>query len=62
MDKIEVDHNPDGLEFMGTYVADLNIYNAAWMASAPDPPIFKTEVGVDLQDTFFDEDVNAAED
>jgi len=62
LDKIEVDPNPDGLECVGAYVADLNIDDTAWMASVPDPPIFKIEAGVNLQDALFDGDVNAAED
>ena len=62
MDKLEVDSNPDGLEFVGAYVADLNIDNATWMTSVPDFPIFKKEVGVDLQDVLFNGEVNAAED
>lgn len=50
-----VDSNPDGLEFVGAYVADLNINNAAWMENVPDPPTSKTEVGVDLKDTSIDD-------
>lgn len=31
-DNMEVDPDPDGLEFVGSYMADLKIDHAVWMA------------------------------
>jgi len=45
-----VDKDPDGLEFVGAYLADCNTNDAAWLTVAPDPASFVMDVGVMIDD------------
>ena len=51
VDENYVDEDPDGLEFVGAYLTDCIIDDAAWLTVTLDPASFVMEVGVLIDDT-----------
>ena len=45
-DNMMVDPDPNGLYFVGAYIADLNTDDEVWMAAVSDPSEHNTQVAV----------------
>ena len=46
VDEKHVDDDPDGLEFVGAFLADISTDDDVWVSVTPYPPSFTTQVGV----------------
>ena len=54
---LHVDSDPDGLEFVGAYIADINVNGEAWMATVQDPSSLTLQVGDTLEQDVKEEEV-----